>query len=146
DPAGRPEALRREFGRGEDAAHHGADRIRHLRSRGDCDEQSEQTKQRLHREWLLRERHEHQAVVGIHRTCMKCSEDNDHTRFARNSLHNANTERMSDNADVTPSVMSVQTQKKIPGVSAIRRLTSPAPCMCRMSTPAPRIPPSSVMM
>jgi hypothetical protein len=53
---------------------------------------------------------------------------------------------MAEKVEVTPSAMSVETQKKIPLVLAILRPTIPAPCMWRIRTPNPKIPPMSVMM
>src|SRR6266566_5100691 len=62
----------------------------------------------------------------------------------RRRLHSPRTERMAERVEVTPSAMSVQTQKKTPLVLTILRPTILVPCICRTRTPNPKIPPMSV--
>ena len=51
-----------------------------------------------------------------------------------------------EKVEVTPSAMSVQTQKKTPPELAILPPTSPAPLMWMTRTPNPPIDPRSMMM
>src|SRR2546427_10968109 len=60
--------------------------------------------------------------------------------------HRPRAERMMEKVEVTPSAMSVQTQKKTPLELAILPPTSPAPLMWMTRTPNPLIDPSSDVM
>src|SRR5438094_5500997 len=65
--------------------------------------------------------------------------------WPRYRLHSPSAERMAENAPVTPSARSVQTQKKIPLELTILPPTSPAPLMWRARTPNAPSDPRSMM-
>ncbi len=69
----------------------------------------------------------------------------DYRDWPRCRPHRPRAERMMEMVEVTPSAMSVQTQKKTPLELAILPPTSPAPLMWITRTPNPPIDPRSMI-
>ena len=65
--------------------------------------------------------------------------------WPRRKLHSPRAERMTEKMPVTPSAMSVQTQKQTPLELAIAPPTSPDPIMCTTGTSNPRSDPRMMM-